>query len=140
MNVSIQKLNPEAKLPEYAHPGDAGMDIFSIIDATIKPGERLAIDTGVAMQVPEQHVALVWDKSGRALKEGVHVLGGVIDSGYRGEVKVILVNLSDKDVIIEKHQKVAQILIQPVVSPTIEEVEELTDSSRGEGGFGSTGL
>jgi dUTP pyrophosphatase len=140
MNLEIKKLRANATLPKYAHPGDAGMDVFICEHVTIQPGERVAVPTGFAMKVPEGHVALVWDKSGRALKDGLTVLGGVIDSGYRGEVKVILLNTSEKPVALGSCEKVAQILIQPVISPTLVEVEELDGSARGEGGFGSTGL
>ena len=140
MTVRIKKLNEEAKLPEYAHQGDAGMDVFGLEEVVLQPGERAIVPTGVAMAVPEGHVALVWDKSGRAVKEGLTTMAGVIDSGYRGEVGIVMLNTSQEAVTIEKHQKVAQILIQPVVSPQLQEVEDLDDTSRGEGGFGSTGI
>lgn len=140
MTVRIQKLDQEARVPEYAHQGDAGMDMFSLTEVTLAPGARTVVPTGVAMQVPEGFVALVWDKSGRAVKDGVTTLAGVIDSGYRGEVGIVLLNTSDQELVIEKHQKVAQILIQPVHSAQLEVVESLEDSDRGEGGFGSTGL
>jgi dUTP pyrophosphatase len=140
MNLPIQQLEPEAKLPEYAHPGDAGMDVFSLEACELVPGERCAIRTGIALQVPEGYVALVWDKSGRSVKEGLTTMAGVIDAGYRGEVQIVLINLGNDPVSIEKHQKIAQILIQPVVSATIVSTEALDDSSRGTGGFGSTGL
>lgn len=140
MTLAIKKLHPDAIVPSYAHPGDAGMDLFSVIEATLQPGERQAIPTGIAMHLAEGTVGLVWDKSGRALKEGLKTMAGVIDAGYRGEVQIVIVNLGQEPLIIEKHQKIAQLLIQPVLSPTIQEVESLEDSSRGEGGFGSTGL
>ncbi|MFC1598002.1 dUTP diphosphatase [Patescibacteria group bacterium] len=140
MNLNIKKLDPEAKLPEYAHAGDAGMDVFSLENIELEPGQRQAVCTGVAMHVPEGHVALVWDKSGRSVKEGLTTMAGVIDSSYRGEVQIVLINLGDKPVRIEKHQKIAQILIQPVLSPTLNKVDELDDTTRGAGGFGSTGL
>lgn len=140
MIVPIKKLNEEAKLPEYAHAGDAGMDVFGLEEVTLQPGERAVVPTGIAMAVPEGHVALVWDKSGRALKQGITTMAGVIDSGYRGDVGVMILNTSNETVVIGKHEKVAQILIQPVVSPQLQEVDDLDDTSRGEGGFGSTGI
>ncbi len=140
MTVKVKKLNPEAKLPEYAHPGDAGMDLFAVTDLTLAPQERRAIPTGIAIQIPEGYVGLVWDKSGRAIKEGLSTMAGVVDAGYRGEVQVIVVNLGGEPIRIEKHQKVAQLLIQPVLAPNLEEVESLSNTSRGESGFGSTGL
>jgi dUTP pyrophosphatase len=140
MHVRIQKLDLNATIPSYAHPGDAGMDIYSNEDATIAPGERSAVKTGIAMAVPEGYVALVWDKSGRALKEGLTTMAGVVDSGYRGEVMIVMLNTSTSDAEIKKGQKLAQILVQPVASPELVEVESLDESSRGTGGFGSTGL
>lgn len=140
MNVRIKKLHEEAKAPEYAHQGDAGMDVFALEQVSLQPGERAVVPTGVAMAVPEGHVALVWDKSGRAVKEGLTTMAGVIDAGYRGEVGIVVLNASTEVIVVEKHQKVAQILIQPVVSPTLEVVEDLDDTNRGDGGFGSTGL
>lgn len=140
MIVRIKKLNPEAIVPAYAHEGDAGMDVFSVSEVVLAPGERAIIPTGIAMAVPQGYVALVWDKSGRAVKEGLTTMAGVIDAGYRGEVGIVMLNTSSESVIIPKHEKVAQILIQPVVSPQLEEVDDLDDTSRGEGGFGSTGV
>ncbi len=128
-----------AKLPSYAHPGDAGMDLYSNDEVVLKPGEKKVVKTGAYMAIPEGHVGLIWDKSGHAAKNAIHVLAGVIDAGYRGEVGVVLKNLGDEDFTVTKHMKIAQMLIQPVVSASIEEVEELDDTARGEGGFGSTG-
>lgn len=140
MIVKIQKLNTDAKIPEYVHPGDAGMDLFAVEERVLDPGERSMVPTGVAMHIPEGHVGLVWDKSGRAVKEGLTTMAGVVDAGYRGEINVVVLNMSDETITIEKYHKVAQMLIQPVMSPELEEVDSLDDSSRGEGGFGSTGL
>lgn len=140
MEINIKKLTPHATLPHYAHPGDAGMDVFSAEDILLAPGARKDVSTGIAMQIPEGAVGLVWDKSGRALKEGLKTMAGVIDAGYRGEVRIVLVNLSTESVSVTVGQKIAQILIQSVISPTLSEVRELDDSSRGHGGFGSTGI
>lgn len=140
IELYIHKIDPEAHIPEYAHPGDAGMDIFSNEDILLEPQERRAIKTGIAMQVPEGYVGLVWDKSGRALKEGLSTMAGVIDSGYRGEVMIVILNTSVTKIQIVRGQKLAQILIQPFISPKIVELASLDDSSRGNRGFGSTGL
>lgn len=139
MKVKIKKLDPEAKLPSYAHSGDAGMDLYSLEKVEIGPGERVKIKTGIAIELPEGYVGLWWDKSGLSNNHGLKILGGVLDCGYRGELLVGLINLSKQTYAIEKHDKVTQMLIQKVEHPEIEEVEELSDSSRGTGGFGSTG-
>ncbi len=133
------KITNGAKLPTYANPSDAGMDIYSNEKVTVKPGEKRLVKTGAYMAIPSNHVGLVWDKSGYAVKHGIHVLAGVIDAGYRGEVGVVLKNLGDEEFTITKHMKIAQMLIQPVVSAQLEEVSELDDTARGKGGFGSTG-
>jgi len=139
MNIKIKKLNPEAVIPKYAHVGDAGMDLFSIEDKVLKPMERYAVGTGISMEYPEGFCTLIWDKSGLAINHGIKTMGGVIEPNYRGEYKVIMINLSDKDFEIKKGQKIAQVLIQPIVCGEIEEVDELSDTNRGHGGFGSTG-
>ncbi len=140
MKIFAKKLYPEAKLPNFAHPGDAGMDLYSVAELTLKPGERVSVPTGIAMALPEGYVALVWDKSGVSHKFGVKVLGGVIDSGYRGEYLVGLVNLGQESFEIKVGQKIAQLLIQKVEHPEVEEVAELDETSRGDGRFGSTGV
>jgi dUTP pyrophosphatase len=139
MKIKIKKLDPDAKIPSYAHPGDAGMDMFANETVTVEPGQSVKIRTGVAMEIPEGHVGLMWDKSGLSVNHGLKVLGGVIDSGYRGESLLGVINLSKVPYTFEKGHKVCQMLIQKVENPEIEEVEGLTDTSRGEGGFGSTG-
>ncbi len=140
MNISVKKLNPDAKIPVFAHPGDAGMDLFSVEDLILKPGDRHSVATGLAIKIPDGYVGLIWDKGGPSHKYGIKTLGGVGDSGYRGEYLVGLVNLSQENFEIQKGQKIAQLLIQKVERPTIEEVEELEESTRGDGRFGSTGL
>ena len=139
MELRIKKLVPNAVLPNYAHKGDAGMDLFTYEMVTIKPGERAQVKTGIAMAIPEGYVGLIWDKSGLSQKFGLKNLGGVVDSGYRGEIMVGIVNLGKEDYKFEPGQKVAQLLIQKVESPKIEEVENLEEGLRGENGFGSTG-
>lgn len=138
MELKVQKIAKEAKLPQYGHSGDAGLDVFSSVDHDLNPDEIMAIPTGIKVAVPEGCVGLIWDKSGISLK-GVHRLAGVIDSGYRGEVKVVLINFGREVFPIKKGMKIAQLLIQPVVGVRVVETEDLEDTSRGEGGFGSTG-
>ena len=139
MTIRVKKLHPDAKLPSYAHPGDAGMDLFALEQVTIKKGERARISTGIAMEIPHGYVGLVWDKGSIGSIQGLKNLGGVMDAGYRGDYIITLVNLSEKDYTIEKHNKIAQLLIQKIEHPEIVETNELSDSSRGEGRFGSTG-
>lgn len=138
MKLKVKRINPEAKIPVYSLPEDAGMDLFSSIDLELNPHEIKAVPTGIQVAVPPGHVGLIWDKSGLSL-EGLHRLAGVIDSGYRGEVKVVMVNLSNKLIKIKKGMKIAQMLIQPVVSVKVLEVDFLEETQRGEKGFGSTG-
>lgn len=140
MILGIKKLDPEAKVPTYAHPGDAGMDLISNEELVIKIGDRIACGTGIAMQIEEGYAGLIWDKSGIAAKSGVKTMAGVVDSGYRGEIKVVLVNLGENDYKINKGDEIAQMIIQKVEDSEIVEVSELDDSSRGGKGFGSTGV
>lgn len=140
MQLTVKKLISEAKLPLRAHADDAGLDLYSVEDCILEPGERRAIKTGVAMAIPVGYVGLIWDKSGVAAKGGVKTMGGVIDASYRGEVQVILSNLSDEAYKIEKGAKISQILIQKVELTEVCEVAELDATIRGEDGFGSTGL
>lgn len=139
MEVKVKKLNEEAKIPEYAYEDDAAFDLFAIEGVNIKPGERVQIKTGLAIQIPQGFVSLIWDKSGLSHKAGLKTLGGVIDSGFRGEWMIGLINLSNEDYKIEKGHKVAQAIIQKKETVKFTEVEELSDSERGEGGFGSSG-
>ena len=138
MKIKIKRLNPEAKLPNYANPGDVGLDLYSLEEITIQPGEHARFWNGFALEFPEGFAAIVKDKSSIS-KAGLHTMGGVFDAGYRGEYNVHLVNLSDKPYTVEKGHKVAQLIIFPVAIAELEEVSELSDSSRGEGRFGSTG-
>src|SRR3989338_3455480 len=140
MTIKIKKLHPDARFPTYAHPHDAGMDFFACQTIILLPGERKVIPTGIAMAIPPGYVGLLWDKSGMASNYGLKTMGGVIDSGYRGEIKIVVHNLSYKPYTFETGTKIAQMLIQPVEQKQLVEVEELDDTSRGEGGFGSTGM
>lgn len=138
MQIKVKKLDPRAILPKYALPNDAGMDLFVLQETTIKPGERIAIPTGIAIEMPSGYVSLIWDKSGLALKHGLTTLGGVIEYTYRGEYRIIMYNCGSESFTFKKGDKIAQLLIQPIVSAEIIEVEELSHSDRGTAGFGST--
>ena len=139
MEIKIKRILNDAILPSYAHGGDAGMDIFSCEDIAIFPGERKKISTGIKMEIPENYVGLVWDKSGLAVNYGIKTMAGVVDSGYRGEIMVVLINLSNEKFEIKKGQKIAQILIQKIEKAEIIEDGELSKTARNEDGFGSTG-
>ena len=139
MKIGFKKLHPEAKLPTYGHPTDAGMDLYTLEEITIQPREKVIIPTGLAIDLPVGYVALFWDKSSIASQKGLKSLGGVIDSGYTGEMKIILINLSEGEIILEKGSKFIQLLIQKVEHCEIEFVDELDSNTRGDNGFGSTG-
>ncbi len=139
MNIKVKKLHRDAIIPRIAHEGDAGCDLFATESVTLNPRERGQVPTGLALELPLGYVALIWDKSGLSHKVGIKTLGGVIDSGYRGEWMIGVINLGNEAYTFEKGHKVAQFLIQKVESPIFEEVIELSDTSRGENGFGSTG-
>ncbi len=139
VEVKVKRLRESAVLPSYAHAGDAGMDIYSDENFVLGPNMRHTFSTGISMAFPEGYVALVWDKSGLASKKGVTVLGGVIDAGYRGEYKVVLYNTTEDDFEVRKGDKLAQILLQKIERGEVREVSELEETTRGEGGFGSTG-
>ena len=138
MKLAVKRIHPEAKLPVRGHPGDAGLDLFAVEDGLLAPGEIRPISTGIQIAVPAGHVGLIWDKSGISL-QGVHRLAGVVDAGYRGEVRVVLANLGRESFEIRKGMKIAQMLVQAVAAPEVVETDELDATSRGEGGFGSTG-
>ena len=140
--IKIKKLSPEAIIPNYAHEGDAGMDVYSIEDVILKPGDRALIPTGLSFEIPRGFEIQVRPKSGLALKQGLTIVNtpGTLDSGYRGELGVILLNTSNAYYEVKKGEKIAQIILARYEEAKIEEVTELADSSRGEDGYGSTGL
>lgn len=142
IELKVKRINEEAKMPEYAHEGDAGLDLFSVDDLTILPGESKLIKTGIQIELPKGTEAQIRPRSGLALKNQITVLNtpGTIDKGYRGEIGVILINHGKQEFHVEKGMKIAQMVVKPVFTVTIKEIEELTDTSRGEGGFGSTGV
>ena len=140
--LPFKRLDPDASLPEQAHPGDAGLDLRSVMDVEVKPGERAMVRTGLAVAIPDGHAGLVLPRSGLASTYGLTLSNapGLIDAGYRGEVVCAVVNLDrEQPVSIAKGDRIAQLVIVavPEVRPTW--VEELPGSTRGEGGFGSTG-
>ena len=140
--MPVVRLDPDLPLPAYAHPGDAGADLVTAVDVTLLPGERALVPTGIAMAVPEGYVALVHPRSGLAARHGLSIVNtpGTIDAGYRGEVKVLLVNLDPSEPIeLRRGDRVAQLVIQRVEQAAFTEVEVLPESVRGGGGYGSTG-
>jgi dUTP pyrophosphatase len=141
MILKVKKLTEDAILPHYAHPGDAGADLFANVNLEIAPGESAMVKTGISIELPPSTEAQVRPRSGLAAKKQITVLNtpGTIDEGYRGEVGVILINHSKEVFTIEKGMKIAQMVVKPVITVEVEEADELSDTSRGEGGFGSTG-
>jgi dUTP pyrophosphatase len=142
MKIQIKRLDDDLPVPEYARAGDAGLDLLAATDVTLAPGERAAIPTGIALAIPDGYAGFVHARSGRALNEGLGVANapGVVDSGYRGEVKVVAVNLDrEREIHVKRGDKIAQLVVQRVERAELEEAGELSGSDRAEGGFGSTG-
>ncbi len=142
VEISLRRLHPDAVVPSYAHPGDAGADLCTTVDVRLAPGERALLPTGLAMALPEGFVALVHPRSGLAARCGLSIVNtpGTVDAGYRGEVKVLLINLDPREeVALSKGDRIAQLVIQRVEQAVFVEVDDLPGSSRGEGGYGSTG-
>jgi len=138
MKIKVKKLKENAKLPKYHHTGDVGMDLYSMEEYTVAPGEKHYFYHGFALEFPVGYAAIIKDKSSIS-KAGLHTMGGVFDAGFRGEYNTLLVNLSNEPYTVEIGDKVAQLVIFPVMIAELEETDELSDSSRGVGGFGSTG-
>lgn len=142
LNVHIKRLDPSVELPSYAYVGDAGLDLRANETIDILPLERALVSTGLAVAIPEGYAGFVQPRSGRALKEGLSMANtpGLIDAHYRGELKVIAVNLDSKKTIhIERGERIAQLVIQAVPAVRLLEVDELDETDRGTGGFGSSG-
>lgn len=138
LRMKIKKVNPEAKLPIYSTDGAAGCDFYALVDTILEPGKTTKVSTGISLEIPEGYYLRIEDRSGLAIK-GIHKVGGVIDSDYRGEVFVVLINNALEPYKIEKHDRIAQGIISPVLQATFEEVDSLSETKRGEGGFHSTG-
>jgi dUTP pyrophosphatase len=142
MPLRLKRLDPELPLPTYAHDGDAGLDLFAAQDLVLPPGQRGLVPTGIALAIPEGFAGFVQPRSGRALRDGLSFVNtpGLIDSHYRGEIKLIAVNLDPSTAItISRGDKIAQLVLQRVERADIEEVDDLGETQRGEGGFGSSG-
>jgi dUTP diphosphatase len=142
VKLLVKRLSLTSTLPAYARPGDAGLDLYSAVAVSLEPGESKLVGTGISIELPPNTEAQVRPRSGLALKQGITVLNtpGTIDHGYRGEVGVILINHGRTRFDIKPGMKIAQMVIAPFVTVTVEETEELSTTSRGAGGFGSTGV
>ncbi|WP_176776893.1 dUTP diphosphatase [Candidatus Avelusimicrobium faecicola] len=137
--MKVKKLSPLAKLPQRAHPTDSGADLFAL-ERTVLPARAITkVHTGIAVELPENTSGIIWGKSSVESK-GIKAMAGLVDAPYRGELIVCMYNLNEQDFVFEAGQKVAQLVVLPTFYPAFEEVSELTDTSRGEGGFGSTGV
>ena len=137
----MKRLHPDAVIPKAARRGDVAFDLYSVIDYKLEPGERYAVPTGIAVEIPQGYEGQVRPRSGLAMRDGITVLNtpGTIDSGYRGEVKTIIMNHGTTPFKITKGMRISQLAIRPVPDVQFTEVDELSDTERGEGGFGSTG-
>ncbi|MDI6908586.1 dUTP diphosphatase [Nocardioides sp.] len=142
LEIAVQRLDPDLPLPSYAHPGDAGADLLTTVDVTLAPGERAMVPTGIALALPEGYAAFVHPRSGLAARHGLSIVNtpGTIDAGYRGEIKVMLVNHDPREPIeLRRGDRIAQLVVQRVERARFTEVGELPGSVRGAGGYGSTG-
>jgi dUTP diphosphatase len=142
LEVRVQRLDPDLGLPSYAHPGDAGADLVTTVDVTLAPGERAMVPTGVAIALPDGYVALVHPRSGLAARHGLSIVNtpGTVDAGYRGEIKVLLINQDPREPIeLRRGDRIAQLVIQRFERAAFVDVVTLPESVRGDGGYGSTG-
>lgn len=139
--LKVQLIHEDAKMPFRANPGDAGLDLYAVEEQLIKSGEAALVPTGIVIELPKGTEAQVRPRSGLALKHSITVLNspGTIDEGYRGEIKIILINHGKGDFLVEKHMRIAQMVVAPVLNVQVEQVEQVSDSSRSEQGFGSSG-
>ena len=140
--LRLMRVDPRAVLPTRAHPGDAGLDLYALDDATLGPGERASVRTGIAVEIPDGQAGLVLPRSGLAARHGIALVNapGLIDSGYRGEVRVLLLNTDPAERFgLSAGDRIAQLILVAVDTPAVVEVEQLSASPRGSGGFGSTG-
>lgn len=141
MDIPVRRLHRDASLPERAHPDDAGADLRTVDAVELEPGGRAMVPTGIAVAIPDGYAGFVVPRSGLAARHGLGIVNapGLIDAGYRGEVKVLLVNHGSETVRLEPGERVAQLVVAPVAIAGFVEVDDLPDSDRGAGGFGSTG-
>lgn len=138
MIIKVKKLHPDAKLPCRAHDSDSGADLFALEHTEIPPRSSAKVRTGIAVELHEGTSGCIWGKSSVESK-GVKVMAGLVDAPYRGEILICMFNLTDKPFVFEKGQKVAQLVVLPTLYPAFEEASSLSETARGEGGFGSTG-
>ena len=136
--IEILRVSPDAVLPTRAHPDDAGLDLYNLDDVLLEAGAGKVVKTGIALALPAGHVGLVADRSSLG-KKGIKTAGGVIDAGYRGEIHIVLWNISPESIQLKRGERIAQLLILPVATPAVQEVSVLDETSRGVNGFGSTG-
>ncbi|AFR07363.1 deoxyuridine 5'-triphosphate nucleotidohydrolase [Nocardiopsis alba ATCC BAA-2165] len=142
MSITVRRLDPGLPLPAYAHPGDAGADLYTAVDVVLEPGERETVPTGLAIALPEGYAAFVHPRSGLAARSGLTVVNapGTVDAGYRGEIRVTLLNTDPRTPVeLSRGDRIAQLVIQRVERAEFVEADTLPDSARGSGGFGSTG-
>jgi dUTP pyrophosphatase len=143
IKVLVHQLDPDLPLPSQAHPGDAGLDLYAAEDIVLAPGARASVGTGIAVAIPERYAGLVMPRSGLAARHGISIVNapGLIDSGYRGEIRVVLVNLDSTETFkATRGERIAQLVIQRAEDVRLVPVDELPESTRGGGGFGSTGV
>ncbi len=137
--IEIRRVDPSAVLPTRAHADDAGLDLYNLEEFSLDPGQGLVVRTGIAMALPQFFVGLVADRSSMA-KKGIKTAGGVIDAGYRGEIHIVLWNVSKERFLLKKSERIAQLLIMPIATPAVREVQSLDETARGSKGFGSSGV
>ncbi len=140
IDVAVRRLRPDAEIPSQAYEGDAGLDLAACEPAVLEPGERAVVPTGVAVEIPEGYAGFVQPRSGLAARHGIGIVNapGLIDSGYRGEIRVVLLNTGRETFSVEAGMRIAQLVIAPVASVRLVEVDELAASERGTQGFGSS--
>lgn len=136
--IQIKRVKSDAVLPTRAHPEDAGMDLYSLEDVILEPGQGKVVTTGIAIALAVGFVGMVADRSSMA-KRGIKTAGGIIDAGYRGEIQIVLWNISREPVQVKRHERIAQLLILPIVTPAVQEAQDLDSTARGSKGFGSSG-
>ena len=142
VDVLVRRIDPDVPLPAYAHPGDAGLDLVTTVDAVLEPGERALLPTGIAIALPEGYAGFVHPRSGLALKHGLSIVNapGTVDAAYRGELAVTVINLDPRETVhLRRGDRIAQLVVQRVEHAVLHEVDTLPGSDRGEGGFGSSG-
>ena len=139
MKIKIKKINPDGKVPTRAKSSAAGYALYSTVALPITPTARQLVPTGIAIEIPEGYYGRIAPRSGLAVRAGIDILAGVVDSGYRNEIKVVMINLGEGFVSVNKGDRIAQLIIEKCYDVEWEEVNELSDSDRGEGGFGSSG-